>query len=76
MKKMKYFIVIILGIALLTGCASDSGQSVQNASQTETENKSIKEEIVMQTREEKTTIIPDLRKLVLLVQHSLAATVK
>ena len=54
MKKMKYFIVIILGIALLTGCGSDSAQSVQTASQTETENKSIKEETVMQTSEEET----------------------
>lgn len=54
MMKMKYFIVIILGIALLTGCGSKSGQSVQTALQTETENKSIKEETVMQTNEEET----------------------
>lgn len=54
MKKMKYFFMIILGIALLTGCGSDSGQSVQTASQTETENKSVKEETVMQTSEEET----------------------
>lgn len=54
MKKMKYFFMIILGIALLTGCGADSGQSVQIASQTEIENKSIKEETVMQTSEEET----------------------
>ena len=51
MKKMKYFFMIILGIALLTGCGSDSGQRVQTASQTEIENKSEKEETVMQTSE-------------------------
>ena len=50
MKKMKYFVMIILGIALLTGCGSDSGQR----GQTETENKSVKEETVMQTSEEET----------------------
>ena len=50
MKKMKYFVMIILGSALLTGCGSDSGQR----GQTETENKSVKEETVMQTSEEET----------------------
>ena len=50
MKKMKYFIMIILGIALLTGCGSEGGQR----GQTETENKSVKEETVMQTSEEET----------------------
>lgn len=55
MKKMKYFIMIILGIALLTGCGSDGGQSVQ----TETENKSVKEENVTQTSEEETTVEPE-----------------
>ena len=55
MKKMKYFIMIILGIALLTGCGSDGGQR----GQTETENKSVKEETVMQTSEEETTVEPE-----------------
>ena len=59
MKKMKYFIMIILGIALLTGCGSDGGKSVQTASQTETENKSVKEETVMQTSEEENTVEPE-----------------
>lgn len=55
MKKMKYFVMIILGIALLTGCGSDGGQR----GQTETENKSVKEETVMQTSEEETTVEPE-----------------